>query len=116
MREGNTLTQDVQNWLREVRGLDVALTEAMGVSQKDHPAMKGAVVAFPYVRNGKPYAAKFRSVGGKDWRSSQGISRGLYNEDCLKDQDGPIVITEGEIDCLSVIQSGYMRAASLPDG
>ncbi|MBS9717249.1 toprim domain-containing protein [Pseudohalocynthiibacter aestuariivivens] len=110
------MTQDVGTWLQEVRGLDTALTEAMGVSRKDHPGMTGQVVAFPYLRNGEPYAAKFRTVEGKDWRSSQGISRGLYNEDCLKELQGPIVITEGEIDCLSVIQAGHTRSVSLPDG
>lgn len=110
------MTTDVQDWLTQVRKLDAALIEAMGVARKDHPGLKGASVAFPYIRNGRPYAAKFRSLEGKDWRSSQGISRGLYNEDALRQGNGPIVITEGEIDALSVIQSGYDRAVSLPDG
>jgi twinkle protein len=87
----------------------------MGVAEKNHPQI-GPVAAFPYVRSGKPYAAKFRSVERKDWRSSQGVSRGLYNEDALRAGDGPIVITEGEMDALSCIQAGYSRAVSLPDG
>ena len=102
-------------WLEADRKLDGALLAHMGVKAVDHPQM-GAAVAFPYRRDGKPYAAKFRAVAAKDWRSSHGVTRGLFNEDALRDGTGPVVITEGEIDALSVIQSGYERAVSLPDG
>lgn len=110
------MTKTASQWLQEVRGLDPVLTEAMGVELKDHPSITGRAVAFPYRRDGKPYAAKWRGIAQKDWRSSQGVSRGLYNEDALSRGDGPVVITEGEIDALSVIQSGYERSVSLPDG
>ncbi|MEL6646639.1 MAG: AAA family ATPase [Pseudomonadota bacterium] len=109
------MTSDVIKWLNEARKLDVPLLEAYQVAERDHPQI-GRVAAFPYIRDGKPYAAKFRSED-KQWRSSQGVTRGLYNADCLRQgKDLPIVITEGEIDCLSVIQAGYVRAVSLPDG
>ena len=106
---------DVMKWLQEVRKLDGALLADMGVKQVTHPQI-GDAVALPYVRNGKPYAAKFRAAEKKDWRSTQGVSRGLFNEDALRHGDGPVVITEGEIDALSVMQAGYLRAVSLPDG
>lgn len=109
------MTRDVMKWLTEVRKLDAALLAHMGVVPKVHDQI-GAVAAFPYRRGGKPYAAKFRAVEQKGWRSTQGVSRGLYNEEVLHAGQGPIVITEGEIDCLSVMQAGYMRAVSLPDG
>lgn len=109
------MTMDVQKWLTEIRKLDPALLAHMGVKQIQHPAL-GVAVAFPYRRNGEGYAGKFRAVDRKDWRSTQGVSRGLFNEDALKTGDGPVVITEGEIDALSVIQAGYSRAVSLPDG
>jgi twinkle protein len=109
------MSKTVQQWLQEVRKLDPALIEGMGIKAQNHPAL-GEVVAFPYLRGGEPYAGKFRAVANKDWRSTQNVSRGLYNEDCLKSGDGPVVITEGEIDALSVMQAGYLRAVSLPDG
>lgn len=109
------MTADVMKWLTEARKLDAALLADMGVKAQDHPQL-GAVAAFAYHRNGKPYAGKFRGVERKDWRSTQGVSRGLYNEDSLRQGDGPIVLTEGEIDALSVMQAGYLRAVSLPDG
>lgn len=109
------MTMDVQKWLTEVRKLDASLLTHMGVKAIQHPAL-GVAVAFPYRRNGEGYAGKFRAVDRKDWRSTQGVSRGFFNEDVLKAGEGPIVITEGEIDALSVMQSGYLRAVSLPDG
>lgn len=110
------MTMDALTWLQQVRKLDAALLSYMGVSQKQHPQI-GTVVAFPYIAGGKPYAAKFRAIEAKDWRSSQGVSRGLYNADALMQNASlPIVLTEGEMDCLSVIQAGYERAVSLPDG
>lgn len=106
---------NVWQWLTQVRKLDDALLHHMGVVERQHPQI-GAVAAFTYNRGGKPYAAKFRGVSAKEWRSSQGVTRSLYNEDCLREGDGPIVITEGEIDALSCIQAGYTRTVSLPDG
>jgi twinkle protein len=106
---------DVMKWLQDVRKLDGGLLQAMGVRPANHPAL-GPVVAFSYQRNGKPYAAKFRTVE-KKFLSTAGVSRGLYNEDDLgRLQDLPIVICEGEIDCLSIMQSGFERAVSVPDG
>ena len=86
---------DPMRYLTEERKLDAALLVHLGVKAVDHPQL-GAVAAFPYSRDGKPYAYKFRAVDKKDWRSSQGISRSLFNEDCLRGGHGPVVITEGE--------------------
>ncbi len=109
------MTTDPIKWLQEARKLDGALLADMGVRVVDHPAL-GTALAFPYRRNGEPYAAKFRTVD-KRFRSSEGVSRGLYNADALSaNSDAPIVITEGEIDCLSVCQAGFERVVSLPDG
>lgn len=106
---------DAMTWLTEVRRLDAVLLAEMGVRAQEIDGL-GEGVAFAYRRDGKTYAGKFRALADKSWRSTSGVSRGLYNEDCLAAAEGPIVITEGEIDCLSVIQAGYERAVSLPDG
>lgn len=111
----SSMTTGAIDWLTQVRKLDKDLLEHMGVKQVQHPAL-GAVAAFPYRRGGESYAAKFRKATEKEWRSSQGVSRGLFNEDALQPSEAPIVITEGEIDCLSVMQAGFDRAVSLPDG
>lgn len=109
------MSGDVMTWLREVRKLDDALLSAMGVRELQHKAL-GQVAVFPYRKGGKDYAAKFRTID-KRFLSTKGVSRGLFNTDALSvDLDLPVIITEGEIDCLSVIQSGFQRAVSLPDG
>lgn len=109
------MVNDPIKYLTESRKLDAELLVHMGVKAVNHDNL-GPAIVFPYRRDGKPYAGKFRASDRKDWRSSHGITRGLFNEDCLRDGHGPVVITEGEIDALSVIQCGYTRAVSLPDG
>lgn len=108
-------THDPMAWLQEERKLDGALLAHMGVKAADHPEL-GHVAAFPYRREGKPYAWKFRKISEKKWRSSPGVSRSLFNEDCLRSGSGPVVLTEGEMDAIAVIQAGFGRAVSLPDG
>jgi twinkle protein len=106
------MTQDVMEWLRQVRKLDAELLGAMGVK----PTPDGSAVAFPYRRAGRPYAWKFRTLDKRMW-STKDVSRGLFNEDDLSRlPELPIVITEGEIDCLSVMQAGFERAVSVPNG
>jgi twinkle protein len=104
------MTMDARNWLTQIRKLDPALLEDAGVR------FKGDAMAFPYVANGEHYADKFRTVEKKFW-STAGVSRRLYNFDALKrNEDQPIILTEGEIDCLSIRQAGFERVVSLPDG
>lgn len=109
------MTKDAMEWITKHRKLDEPLLAHHGVKVVDHPQL-GSVLAFPYKRNSESYAAKFRRHEPKDWRSTQGVSRGLFNEDCLKEGTSPIVITEGEMDALSCIQAGFTRSVSLPDG
>jgi twinkle protein len=110
------MTGDPIKWLETDRGLDGALLAAMGIQRDPKDRLGPNTLAFPYVKSGKTYAAKMRTVD-KRFTSTQGVSRGLYNIDALtKDLDRPVVITEGEIDCLSVIQAGFLRAVSIPDG
>jgi twinkle protein len=106
---------DAMQWLTQVRKLDAALLQHMRVKATNHPAL-GECVALPYIKSGEVFAAKFRRPEPKEWRSSQGVSRGLYNEDCLKAGTAPVVITEGELDALACIQAGFDRSVSLPDG
>lgn len=109
------MSTDVLAWLEKVRGLKPDLLFDLGVKAIDHPAL-GPAIAFGYLRHGEHYADKIRG-SGKRFLSTPGVTRGVYGEDNLGLRpDQPIVITEGEIDCLSVIQAGYERAISVPDG
>lgn len=102
-------------WLNQIRKLDPALLSAMKVREVQHPSL-GDAIAFPYQRGGESYGAKFRTID-KKFMSSAGVTRGLYNEDDLRRlKNLPVVIAEGEIDCLSIMQAGFERAVSVPDG
>lgn len=106
---------NLMTWLQTERRLDGGLLADMGVKQVQHPRL-GEAIAFPYRKGGEAYAAKFRTAE-KQWASTAGVSRGLFNADALlNNPDLPVVITEGEIDCLTVMQAGWLRAVSLPDG
>lgn len=109
------MTKNVMEWLTQARKLDADLLQHLGVKATNHPQI-GECAAFPYRKAGETYAAKFQTVE-KQWRSSHGVSRGLYNADALgRDTDQPVVITEGEKDAISAIQAGFIRSVSLPDG
>lgn len=106
-------------WLDHVRGLDGSLCDRMGLRPGNHKEL-GAGVVMAYRKNGAHWADKFRPFDNKTFRwHPTNVDHPLYNHDCLTDEtlsDQPIVITEGEFDCLSVIMAGFPRAVSVPDG
>lgn len=113
------MTMDAWEWLEQVRALDGELCARMGLRAVLTP--KGsAAVEIPYQRGGERYGAKVRAVDDKRFHFvPSGVEHGLYNADVLADdslRSQPIVVTEGEFDCLSVIQAGFVRAVSIPDG
>lgn len=116
-------------WITEVRALDHEMLDKLGV--KVGPNRTGEeVVALPYRRNGEVQAHKVRRVGDKDaikadggkppfYWAPAGSAHGLFNADVLADHtlaEAPVIVTEGEFDALSVIQSGFPRCVSIPDG
>jgi twinkle protein len=80
----------------------------------------GDAIGIPYVDNGKIVALKHRTLGAdKRFTQDVGGRQVLYNVDCLRDvtlKDQPLIITEGELDCLAAIQAGYPKAVSVPGG
>lgn len=117
--DGQPNQTNVREWLEEVRALDPELLARMGVDGYATPS-GDEVARFRYARDGNTYGCKVRTIESKRfWFQPKGSERHLYNFDALRDQtlrDQPVIITEGEIDCLSVIQSGFVRAVSIPDG
>lgn len=109
-----------ETWLQEVRALDLDLLARYGVQWGRSGKAGVEAVALPYVRDGEAKARKVRAVGEKRfWWTPTGVEHGLFNADCLKDEtllEHPVIVTEGEIDALSVIQAGFPRTVSLPDG
>lgn len=107
-----------QAWLK-AREIDPALAEKLGFrSVKDG---KGYWLATPFVENGREINAKRRLTSRKDFRMDDGAPLTLWNHDCLLDprvQSGEqsVIVTEGEMDALAAIQSGFPFAVSVPNG
>ncbi len=84
------------------------------------PHESGNIIVFPYSEHGVVVNEKFRAPGKVFWQWKDGKSA-FWNSDALDDPaalDGRLtmVITEGEIDALSVISCGWPLVVSVPDG
>lgn len=84
------------------------------------PDNKGNVVVFPFFDHGRVVAEKYRAPGKKFWQR-RGGKRTFWNVDVLDDPalasgSAALVITEGEIDALTAIDSGFPFTVSVPDG
>jgi len=84
-------------------------TEWMPVAAKEVRA-----ICFNYFKDDQLVNIKFRAKN-KDFKLSKNAELIFYNLDSLKDKNTAI-ITEGEIDCLSLYEAGYHNAVSVPNG
>lgn len=121
------LSEGHEKWLTEDRKLDPELCAHMGLYSvrrasdgSVNPSRMGNVLAFPVIRKGEEVNTKFRAPQKVFWQRKDGQKR-FYNADALDDPalaDGrlPLVITEGEIDCITAVQAGFPCSVSVPDG
>jgi len=72
-------------------------------------------IGFPYYRQGALVAAKYRSFPEKDFTQDSGGAHDFFGIDLVK-KDEPLIIVEGEIDCLSLMELGYENVVSVPSG
>jgi twinkle protein len=71
-------------------------------------------VQFPYFRHGELINIKYRD-GLKNFKLSSGAELVFYNIDSIIGCD-EVIICEGEIDCMSIYQSGFKNVISVPNG
>jgi len=71
-------------------------------------------ICFNYYQDGKLVNIKFRGPK-KSFKLSKDAKLIFYNIDAIKDEETAI-ITEGEIDCLSLYECGIYNAVSVPNG
>ena len=83
--------------------------EWMPKAQKETP-----VVCFNYFRNEELINIKFRGPG-KDFKLAKDAELIFYNIDAIKDTDTAIIV-EGEIDAMSMYESGIYNVVSVPNG
>lgn len=72
------------------------------------------VICFPYFCNNKLINIKYRGAQ-KSFKMISGAELIFWNIDCLKTFD-EVIIVEGEIDALTMIQAGFENTLSVPNG
>jgi twinkle protein len=103
-----------EEWF-ELRGLDPNLARQFGICTKNEGGANW--IAVPYRERGQVINHKYRLASEKRHRMDEGCPLTLWNHDALLESpDKPLIITEGEWDALAVIQSGFTRCVSVPNG
>jgi twinkle protein len=72
-------------------------------------------IGFPYFRGGQLVAVKYRAVPDKDFTQESGGAHDFFLIDNVV-EGKPIVIVEGEIDALTLLEIGVDNAVSVPGG
>jgi twinkle protein len=72
-------------------------------------------IGFPYFRQGKLVAVKYRSFPDKAFTQDAGGAHDFFGLDLLE-KGKPITIVEGEIDCLTLMELGIPNVVSVPSG
>ena len=133
---GTTMTSEpilgewAAKWFED-RGIDPELVTRYGIhtvkniAPKGDPANmvpdpRGSVLAFPITERGVEVGIKYRAPQKQFWQR-EGGKRTFWNSDALDEpalHDGrsPLIIVEGEPDCLVAIGCGYPFTVSVPDG
>lgn len=88
------------------------ITEATEWMPKSKQETK--VICFNYFRDNQLVNIKFRGKD-KDFKLSKNSELIFYNIDAIKDED-TCIITEGEVDCMSLYEAGFYNAVSVPNG
>lgn len=79
------------------------------------PNKEVSTIQFPFYRNSVVVNIKYRD-GHKNFRQAKDAEKCLYGYDNMKNKSDTLIITEGEVDCLSFIEAGYHEVVSIPDG
>jgi twinkle protein len=115
-----TLSNAAMDWLAD-RNLDVELCDKLGLDSARRGGTEALVL--PFLRSDKIVRRKYRTLnpgeGDAKWSADKGGERIAFNENCLRRDDligQPLIITEGEFDCIAAIQCGFERSISVPDG
>lgn len=121
-----TVSEKALAWF-DSRGIDCETVTRCGIytgrrapDGEVTPDRSGDILVFPFLENGKEVGAKYRAAGKRFWQR-QGGRKTFWGSGVLEDPavaagGASLVIVEGEIDALSVMQAGYPFVVSVPDG
>tara|TARA_R110002126_G_scaffold19460_6_gene72965 strand:- start:2503 stop:4200 length:1698 start_codon:yes stop_codon:yes gene_type:complete len=112
------LTQTHYDWLQG-RGISPATADGMKLfaSEKYFSRLSKPTqaIGFPYYRDGSLVSAKYRSLEAKDFTQDAGGAHDFFGLDRVVKGE-PIIIVEGEMDCLTAIEGGLSNVVSVPSG
>jgi len=102
----------------EARGFDIELLVSLGIASSTQHGSD--VIAIPIIRNGVHHNTKYRTIAGEKrfWQESERPPC-FWQIDRITDptlSDQALIITEGELDSIAGIQSGFGRIVSVPNG
>ena len=111
--------QDKHYDFLKTRGISKETADSVGVFSAEKWFNKldkvADAVAFPYYKDGKLISAKYRSIESKDFMQDAGGAHDFFGIDSI-DPSLPIVIVEGEIDALTLVECGIKNGLSVPSG
>jgi twinkle protein len=106
------------DWLQQ-RGISQQTADRMKLFAAEKYFSKlgksNEAIGFPYFRNGALVAAKYRSFPDKDFTQDSGGAHDFFGIDMVKKGE-PLIIVEGEIDCLTLLELGIENVVSVPSG
>ncbi len=92
------------------RGISTETARSFKLKNKDKDT-----ILFPFIKDNKAVFIKYRSISSKKFAAEKDGRPVLFGMQNCK-SDVPLVITEGEFDCIAVYESGYQNVVSLPNG
>jgi twinkle protein len=114
----NALEAHHYDWLSK-RGISKPTADRMKLFASEKYFSKlgksADAIGFPYYRNGALVAAKYRSFPEKDFTQDSGGAHDFFGIDQVIKGE-PIIIVEGEIDCLTLLERGMTNVVSVPSG
>ena len=102
-----TLPEKVLEWF-ESRGISETTLESEKIGFKDR------WIQFPFYKDNEVVNIKSRTAD-KKFMQTKNAEKCFYRFDSMIGME-TIIITEGEMDTLSLVESGFMNAVSVPDG
>lgn len=104
-----TVKEKAITWFKEKRGISKDTLDKFMIFTKDEimpqTNKSESCICFPYFRDGEMVNIKYRD-GNKNFKLSKGAELIFYNISAIGEKKH-IIITEGEIDCLSAYEAGY---------
>lgn len=114
----NRLDDQHYSWLQS-RGISPETADKMKLfsSEKFFSRLSKLTeaIGFPYYRKGLLVSAKYRSLEAKDFTQDAGGAHDFFGIDTVIKGE-PIIIVEGEMDCLTAIEAGLTNVVSVPSG